>query len=147
MFYRSDVPVELNKDGLSKNLTFNLRRPMGKLGVYAAKPEGESGNLRITGLTMLASGTRTRNYLMPQSDEILQGITGIKGDIPLDVINKDVDKTISPNLSDTERQNPDNYTPVLNRPFYPFENPWGTPFMECQVTKEAMSFRSDYSFR
>ena len=66
MFYRSDVPVELNKDGLSKNLTFNLRRPMGKLGVYAAKPEGESGNLRITGLTMLASGTRTRNYLMPQ---------------------------------------------------------------------------------
>lgn len=51
---------------------------MGKLGVYAAKPEGESGNLRITGLTMLASGTRTHNYLMPQSDEILQGITGIK---------------------------------------------------------------------
>ena len=146
MFYRSDVPVELNKDGLSNNLTFNLRRPMGKLGVYAAKPAGESGNLRITGLTMLASGTRTRNYLMPQSDETLQAITGIKGDIPLDVISKDVDKTIAPNLSDTDRKNPDNYTPVLNRPFYPFENPWGSISWNAQGDEGGNVLQIDYSF-
>ena len=29
-------------------------------------------------------------------------------------------------ISDAERKNPENYTPVLAVPFYPFENPFGS---------------------
>ena len=111
---------------LDYNIKFELQRPVGKLGVFAAKPYGEAGELRITGLTMLESGTRTRNYLMPQSDETLKDVTGITGDISLAVISGNVDKTLSPDISDVERKNPANYTPVLDAPFYPFENPWGS---------------------
>ena len=99
---------------------------MGKLGVFAAKPRGETGELRITGLTMLSSGTLTRNYLMPQSDETLKNITSISGDFPLKVIEDAVTAELANNITDEQRKDPKNYTPVLNAPYYPFENPWGS---------------------
>lgn len=126
---------------LDYNIKFELQRPVGKLGVFAAKPYGEAGELRITELTMLESGTRTRNYLMPQSDETLKDVTGITGDISLAVISGNVDKTLSPDISDVERKNPANYTPVLDAPFYPFENPWGSIDWNVKGDEKATSFK------
>ena len=34
---------------LRQDLTFELKRPIGKLGVFAAKPGGENSSLRVTG--------------------------------------------------------------------------------------------------
>lgn len=107
------------------DIAFELQRPIGKLGVFAAKPAGESGTLRITGLTMLAAGTRMRNYLMTPTDDMLRGISNASGDIPLAVVEENVTAELPDGISETERRNPENYTPVLNTPFYPFENPWG----------------------
>ena len=103
---------------------------MGKLGVFAAKPRGETGELRITGLTMLSSGTLTRNYLMPQSDETLKNITSISGDFPLKVIEDAVTAELANNITDEQRKDPKNYTPVLNAPYYPFEKPVGQQHLE-----------------
>ena len=78
------TPTDPNHAGhtlIESDIKFELQRPMGKLGVFAAKPRGETGELRITGLTMLSSGTLTRNYLMPQTDETLKNITSIVGDL------------------------------------------------------------------
>ena len=91
---------------LRQDLTFELKRPIGKLGVFAAKPVGENSSLRVTGLTVLASGTRTRNYLMPQTDETLKAITGITGDISLEVVEEEVTKTLAENASQTDKENP-----------------------------------------
>lgn len=104
---------------------FNLQRPMGKLGVFAAKPAGETSALRITGLTMLESGTRTRNYLMPQNDETLKVITSNKGPATLQVIDGEV-KALPSNLTEEDKKQPEYYTDLLKAPYYPFESPWGS---------------------
>ena len=105
------------------NLSFELKRPFGKLGVFAAKAEGETTPLRITGLTMLESGTRMRNYLMTPTDEQLKSIN-TAGDVELSVVEEGVTAELADNITSEERRNPENYTPVLNAPFYPFENPY-----------------------
>lgn len=115
------------------NITFGLKRPFGKLGVFAAKTEGETTPLRITGLTMLESGTRMRNYLMTPTAEQLAGIQNASGDIVLPVVEGEVTKELAAGATLADRQNTENYTPVLAEPFYPFENPyangdsWNTP--------------------
>lgn len=134
-----------------EEIKFNLQRPMGKLGVFAAKPAGESGTLRVTGLTLLEQGTRARNYLMPQTPETLKDISNSSSDISLAVVDGDVTKELAGNITPTERQNPANYTPVLNEPFYPFESPWGNggnwniPDTEgkCNILKIDYSFDQD----
>jgi len=107
-------------------ITFSLRRPMGKLGVFAAKPAGESGTLRVTGLTLLEQGTRARNYLMTPTMEMLKGISNSSGDLPLAVVDGNVTAELADDITAAERKNPENYMPVLNAPFYPFESPWGS---------------------
>lgn len=115
------------------NITFGLKRPFGKLGVFAAKTVGETTPLRITGLTMLESGTRMRNYLMTPTPEQLAGIQNASGDIVLPVVEGEVEAELAASATFAERQNTENYTPVLAAPFYPFENPyanggsWNTP--------------------
>ena len=131
---------------LGQNLTFELKRPIGKLGVFAAKPVGENSRLRVTGLTVLASGTRTRNYLMPQTDETLKAVTGITGDISLEVVEGEVTKTLAENASQTDKENPANYTPVLNAPFYLFENPWGSTQWDVKGDDDGNVLRVDYEF-
>lgn len=105
------------------NLSFELKRPFGKLGVFAAKAEGETTPLRITGLTMLESGTLMRNYLMTPTDEQLKNIN-TAGDVKLSVVEGEVTEALADNITPEERRNPENYKPVLNAPFYPFENPY-----------------------
>ena len=115
------------------NITFGLKRPFGKLGVFAAKTVNETATLRITGLTMLESGTRMHNYLMTPTTEQLAGIQNASGDIVLPVVEGEVEAELAAGATLAERQNTENYTPVLAAPFYPFENPyanggnWNTP--------------------
>lgn len=107
-----------------EDITFELKRPFGKLGVFAAKTEGETAMLRVTGLTMLESGTRMRNYLMTPTPEQLAGITNYMGSIELPVVEGEVTATLAGDITLPEKQNPENYTPVLDAPFYPFESPY-----------------------
>ena len=130
------------------NLSFELKRPFGKLGVFAAKAEGETTPLRITGLTMLESGMRMRNYLMTPTDEQLRNIANAAGDVELSVVEGEVAAKLADNITSEERRNPENYTPVLNAPFYPFENPYangGTWNIPGSDGKEHV-LKIDYAF-
>ncbi len=100
-------------------IVFSLQRPMGKIGIFAAKPAGETSALHIRKLTMLANGTKVRNYLMPQSEATLQAVLSGGQDIDIGCISDPVGE-----LSGADRAAPANYTPVMSQPFYPFENPW-----------------------
>lgn len=131
---------------IESDITFELQRPVGKLGVFAAKPQGESGELRIKGLTMKASGTLTRNYLMPQSDETLKDIGSIGGDFELQVVGDAVTKELANDITDEGRKDPKNYTPVLNEPYYPFENPWGSNIWNVPSDEKGNVLQIDYSF-
>lgn len=119
------VPGHEGHTLLDYNVKFELVRPIGKIGVFAAKQAGESGTLEITAVTALASGTRARNYLLPQSEVTLQAVTSTDMDIAMAVEPGQVTAELAADATPQERSNPANYTPVLAKPFYVFENPYG----------------------
>lgn len=128
---------------LAQKVSLNLERPVGKLGVFAAKPEGETGELKVTGLTLLKDGMRMINYLMPQSEETLKAV-GVR-DTPqsLEVVTDAVTAKLG---VDAVRNDPANYTPVMAAPFYPFENPWGSTSWDTAGDTYGNVLEIDYSF-
>lgn len=127
-------------------LTFTLKRPVGKLGVFAAKDEGDNGRLQITGLAMLEDGTLSYNYLMPQIPEILEQIPNGSGDIPLTHSSIEVTAQLAADITPEQRRNPANYTPVLDAPFYPFESPWGSTDWSAPGDAKGNILKIDYTF-
>ncbi len=110
---------------LAQTVAVTLQRPMGKLGVFAAKAYGEEGTLQITSLTMLAPGNLSYNYLMPQTNATL-GSTGYDIELTPITSTDGVTATFPASYDSEYRNDPSNYTPVLDEPYYPFENPWGS---------------------
>lgn len=105
---------------LADKLEFELSRPMGKIGVFAAKPEGEDGTLRVTGLSVTRS--RFVNFLMPPADlEAAYGSVGSAAVRELAVVEGEVTATVASGDTDASH-----YTPVQAEVYYPFENPWGS---------------------
>ncbi|MCI5718033.1 MAG: fimbrial protein [Alistipes sp.] len=140
-------PAHSGHTPLEQTLSFGLQRPVGKLGVFAAKEEGEAAELKITGLTMLEAGTRAFNYLMPQEIGTLKQseMTGT-GDIELTHSSDVVDSELASSITPEERENPKNYTAVLGAPFYPFENPWGSGDWSSQQDEHGNILQIDYMF-
>lgn len=132
---------------LKEKVDFELERPMGKLGVFAAKVDGETETLIVTGAKILKEGTRMRNYLFPQTDEVLKQIVPKEAEINLTLVTGgNVNKALSENISDKERKNPGNYTPLLEVPFYLFETPWGSASWNTPGDERGAVLQIDYQF-
>lgn len=132
---------------LKEKVDFELERPMGKLGLFAAKVEGETETLIVTRAKILKEGTRLRNYLFPQSDEVLKQIVSKENEIILDLVEGgEVNKTLSEYISDADRKNPAKYTPLLDVPFYPFETPWGSASWNTPGDEKGAVLQIDYQF-
>lgn len=132
---------------LKEKVDFELERPMGKLGLFAAKVDGETETLIVTGAKILKEGTRMRNYLFPQTDEVLKQIVSKEAEINLALVTGgNVNKALSENISDEERKNPGNYTPLLEVPFYPFETPWGSTSWDTPGDDSGAVLQIDYQF-
>lgn len=132
---------------LNEKVNFELERPVGKLGVFAAKVEGETETLTVTGAKILKEGTRMMNYLFPQTDEVLKQIVPKEAKIDLALVTGgNVNKALSENISDEERKNPGNYTPLLEVPFYPFETPWGSTSWDTPGDERGAVLQIDYQF-
>ena len=140
MYYQSTVT--LNKAATSSLQPFNLRRPIGKMEVFAAKPQGEATVLKITGLTLQESGTRARNYLMPQDEATLKNITSIAGDITIPV-NADM---VIEAMQNVDKTNPNNYKCIQQSPTYIFENPWGSNNWNVKGDDKGAVLKIDYSY-
>lgn len=140
MYYQSTVT--LNKAATSSLQPFNLRRPIGKMKVFAAKPQGEATVLKITGLTLQESGTRARNYLMPQDVATLKNITSIVGDITIPV-NADM---VIEAMQNVDKTNPNNYKCIQQSPTYIFENPWGSNNWNVKGDEKGGVLKIDYSY-
>lgn len=132
---------------LNEKVNFELERPVGKLGVFAAKVEGETETLTVTGARILKEGTRMMNYLFPQTDEVLKQIVPKEAEINLTLVTGgNVNKALSENISDEDRKNPGNYTPLLEVPFYPFETPWGSASWNTPGDEWGAVLQIDYQF-
>lgn len=132
---------------LNEKVNFELERPVGKLGVFAAKVEGETETLTVTGAKILKEGTRMMNYLFPQTDEVLKQIVPKEAEINLTLVTGgNVNKALSENISDEERKNPGYYTPLLEVPFYPFETPWGSASWNTPGDERGAVLQIDYQF-
>lgn len=127
-----------------KKVEFALERPVGKLGVFAAKDKDETGELKITGLTMLEAGTRAYNYLMPQSEKTLKK-SEMTGTGRFELTHSQ--NVVKAELTTTDDRNaPAKYTPVLDVPFYPFENPWGSNDLGTPGDEHGNILQIDYTF-
>ncbi len=115
---------------INHKVELHLQRPFGKLGVFAAKVEGENEDLKITGLRLLENGTVLRNHIMPQSNlnEALRDTDFGVGGVNLNPEGLEVQVTseIATEASEDFRRNPANYTPVQSQAYYPYENPYGS---------------------
>lgn len=131
---------------LAQKVELELARPVGKLGVFAAKPEGEEGELKITGLTLLKDGLRQVNYIMPQTDDILKGVGSRELPQTLTNVTDAVTAKLAANISDEERRNPANYTPVMAEPFYLFENPYGSTSWSTPGDANGNVLQIDFTF-
>lgn len=131
---------------LTEKVKFELERPVGKLGFFAAKVEGENEILTVTGAKILKEGTRMMNYLFPQTDEVLKKIVSKTSEIDLTVTGGNVKNTLSENISEADRKNPANYTPLLDVPFYPFETPWGSTSWNTPGDEKGAVLQIDYKF-
>lgn len=132
---------------LNEKVNFELERPVGKLGVFAAKVEGETETLTVTGARILKEGTRMMNYLFRQTDEVLKQIVPKEAEINLTLVTGgNVNTALSENISDDERKNPGNYTPLLEVPFYPFETPWGSASWNTPGDERGAVLQIDYQF-
>lgn len=131
---------------LNEKVNFELARPVGKLGLFAAKVEGETEILTVTGAKILQEGTRMMNYLFPQTDEVLKQIVSKTSEIDLTVTGGNVEKALSENISEADRKNPDKYTPLLEVPFYPFETPWGSTSWNKPGDAKGAVLQIDYQF-
>lgn len=107
---------------LKQKLNFELERPVGKIGVFAAKPVGEKGTLTVTGLSVTRS--RFVNFLMlPDDLESAYSNPGSASERELEVVDGSVTVTTEVASGETDATE---YTPVQADAYYPFENPWGS---------------------
>ena len=68
---------------LARKLSFQLKRPFGKLTVEAARMSSSTPDVHIKSVSMLAKGTRHYNYMMPQTTEVLESLSPRMNDRPL----------------------------------------------------------------
>lgn len=114
------VPGHEGHTLLAQKLSFELERPVGKIGVFAAKPIGEEGTLTITGLSVTRS--RFVNFLMcPDDLENAYGNQGSSATRKLATVDDPVLSEVVSGEKDARK-----YTPVQAEAYYPFENPWGS---------------------
>lgn len=105
---------------LAQKLSFELERPVGKIGVFAAKPIGEEGTLTVTGLSVTRS--RFVNFLMlPGNLESAYNNPGSASERELTPVEGTVTAEVASGETDASK-----YTPVQAEAYYPFENPWGS---------------------
>lgn len=125
---------------LNQKVDFELQRSVAKLGVFAAKAAGETGDLSVTGLTLKGSGLRALNYLAPQDRETLEKIPARGSDMGLSV-NGNVCKEFP---QDGKPEDPANYTDVLQAPFYLFENAYGSASWDVEGSGEGNVLEISY---
>lgn len=105
---------------LAQKLSFELERPVGKIGVFAAKPIGEEGTLTVIGLSVTRS--RFVNFLMlPANLESAYNNPGSAAERELTPVEGPVTAEVASGETDAAE-----YTPVQAEAYYPFENPWGS---------------------
>ncbi len=136
---------------LNTKIEFALERPMAKIGVFAAKPAGESGKLQVTKIEIPARGVNVRNYLMAQSDETLKAILSGGRDVDIPVVRDETGNAaeVTAEIAETaDRTNPANYTPVMAEPYYPFENAFsnGGSWDIEGADMKGFAFRIEYNF-
>lgn len=115
------VPGHEGHTLLAQKLSFELERPVGKIGVFAAKPIGEEGTLTVTGLSVTRS--RFVNFLMLPGnlEEAYDNEGSQAAPRDLTIVGGSVTAEVASGETDAAE-----YTPVQADAYYPFENPWGS---------------------
>lgn len=137
---------------LAQKLSFSLKRPVAKLGVFAAKAPGETAKLAIMNVRMLRNGTQVLNYMMPQSVATLEEVASSANDIELPISDAEIGEFAGDATLAAERRDTSRYTKVLAAPFYPFENPWGADPLDpaydwsVPVSERSNVVQIDYRF-
>jgi hypothetical protein len=78
-----DISGHEGHEVLTRALSFELKRAIGKINVSARRFSESTRDVYINRCDYLACGTRQYNYLMPQSPDFLQTLSPLLNDMPL----------------------------------------------------------------
>ena len=129
-----------------QTVTIPLERAVSKVGVYFAKAEGLAADLEINQITILKEGARISNYLLPQTEAVLEAVPTSLDDIVALTAPVKVTSYVSLNTDGDSHDIKDLslFTHVISS--YAFENPsaasdWMTPSADGKNLK----LRIDYT--
>ncbi len=158
-------PAHKDHTLLKEKPSFELKRPMAKLAVFAAKAymSGDNSRLEVTGIRV-TQGRRKENYLFPQllSDgettnyaklKDIQNFTGTEAtrtlgvtplsEIDADKIQKALVTGITAGTGDVSE-----YAPVQAAPYYPSETPWGAEtWTSGNTTDQDQCYKLEVDYR
>lgn len=166
MFYKGEVSINV-EDVATDNLTaddteavnkdehightlirqkvgIELRRCVAKLELYVAKQQGDESTLKILEAKILESGTKTRQYCMPQTDVVVASVPSSGHDIELDLTPGAGNVKAFEGLAENRRE-PGYFTEVVE-PHYMFENSFGSDFWETQADERGTALSITYQF-
>lgn len=117
---------------ISQTINIPLKRAVAKVGVYFAKSTGTTADVTVDQVTVVQGSAKVRNYLLPQTPEVLQNINASAADVTALTSPVTVTANVDLSGSDDTHTSTDytEFTHVVSA--YTFENPsaaidWKTP--------------------
>ncbi len=130
---------------INQKVQIELARCVSKLNLYAAKAQGETGTLKIAGARILQSGTKLRQYVMPQTAEILGSVKPTNNDIALTLTAEAENIQEYAGTLPEHRTEADYYTAVT-MPYYIFENIYGSDTWEESGDENGTTLEIAFNF-
>ncbi len=119
-----------------ESIKLNLKRPVGKLKLFAAKAPGlENQTLTITSVRLLKNGTRMENYVVEKDIETLKQQNfdtspevslAVNSNVSIGVFGANNTDGNTNTFKQENRAVEANYFDILTREYHPYENPYGS---------------------
>lgn len=136
-----DVENVLEHSILDYSVPVELFRPFAKISVYAAKTEGNTGDIVIEDVVMQARGTREYGYLMEKDAATLESVPA--GTDDLEMIDTPV--ALTKVVTEAQMEIEENYDELVSDE-YLFEVPFGSSAWNVPVADDVDAVVLDVSY-
>lgn len=129
---------------IKQKIEIQLQRCVAKLELYVAKQQGDDSTLKILKAKVLEAGTKTRQYCMPQIDEVIASVPSSGYDMVLSLTQEA--NSVKAFEGQTENRRDPAYFTEVAEPHYMFENSFGSDYWETMADEKGTALSITYQF-